>query len=401
MKKNKLVICGGGIIGITIAREAALTKNFSEIRVIEKDNKLGSHSSTRNSGVIHSGFYYAPDSQKGKICSIGNKLMREYCIKNNLHIKRCGKVVVTKNETQEETLHELYERGQKNGCDLEIFSKEKLSEYEPLGLTYKKFLWSPNTWSVCPVELFNCLINECKSLNIKFSIGEKVISAGSNFIKTSNKNKFYFDYLVNACGGFSLDIAEKFGITTNYKLLPFKGLYLKSSKKLKIFKRHIYPVPNINQPFLGIHTTITSDDYLKLGPTALPVLSPENYSFFEGLSLNSSFKTLILQINLLTKNEFGFRDLAFREIKYLIKENILKKASELTSENLKDIKFKWHSPGIRAQLYDESKKSLENDFVLINKNNTMHILNSISPAWSCSFINAKKIIKTLNQNIEN
>ena len=401
MKRNTLIICGGGIIGVTIAREAALSKKFSEIRVLEKDNKLGSHSSTRNSGVIHAGFYYSPESKKAKYCSFGNKLMREYCLKNKINIKPCGKVVVTKNEEQEKTLYELYDRGKKNGCDLEIFTKDKLLEYEPLGQTYKNFLWSPNTWSVSPTDLFNSLINECKSLNIKFSIGEGVISAGSNFVNTSKRNKLHFDYLINACGGFALDIAKLFGINTNYKLLPFKGLYLKSSKKLNQFKRHIYPVPNIDQPFLGIHTTITSDDHLKLGPTAIPVFSPENYSLFEGLNFNSSLNTLLLQINLLSRNEFGFRDLAFREIRYLIKDNILKKANELTTENLKDIEFKWYSPGIRAQLYDQSKKTLENDFILINKKNTLHILNSISPAWSCSFVNAKEIIKTLNRNIEN
>ena len=160
-------------------------------------------------------------------------------------------------------------------------------------------------------------------------------------------------------------------------------------------------MPDTKQPFLGIHTTITSDNFLKLGPTAIPALSPENYTFFEGLELNLSKDILILQINLLGKNEFGFRDLALREIKYLIKDNILKKASELTTQNLREIDFIWHSPGIRAQLFNTSSKNLENDFVLINKDNTFHILNSISPAWSCSFINAKKIISKLTKEISN
>ena len=123
-KSNKLIICGGGIIGITIAREAALTKKFSEIKLLEKDEALGSHSTTRNSGVIHSGFYYSPESTKAEFCSRGNKLMRDYCIKNNIKTKQCGKVVVTKNPKQEDTLLELYERGKKNGCEVEIFNKK-------------------------------------------------------------------------------------------------------------------------------------------------------------------------------------------------------------------------------------------------------------------------------------
>ncbi len=401
MDKNTLIICGGGIIGITIAREAALSKRFSDIKVIEKDIKFGNHSSTRNSGVIHAGFYYSPESAKAKLCSTGNKLMRKYCTNKKIRTNRCGKIVVTQNEQQEKTLLELYERGKSNGCDLQILNKKKLIEYEPLGLTYKNFLWSPNTWSISPYDLFKCLLNECKSLNINLITGEKIVYAGSNYIKTSKNKKYDFDFLVNACGGYALEVAKKFGINTNYELLPFKGLYLKSTKKLGIFKRNIYPVPDIEQPFLGIHTTITSENYLKLGPTAIPALSPENYTLFEGLDLNLSFKVLLLELNLFARNEFRFRDLALREIKYLIKDNILKKASELTSASLYDIEFKWHSPGIRAQLFNKSTNRLENDFVLINKDNTFHILNSISPAWSCSFINAKKIINNITKDFSN
>ena len=400
-KKNKLIICGGGIIGITIAREAALSKKFSEIILLEKDEKLGTHSTTRNSGVIHAGFYYSPESYKAKFCSKGNKLMREYCIANKIKTKRCGKVVVSRNQKEEEILLDLFERGQNNGCELEILKKEKLSEYESLALTYRNFLWSPNTWSISPHELLNCLVKECKFLKIKFKTGEKIISSSKNYIETSKNNKFYFDFLINACGGYSIEVAKLFGIETNYKLLPFKGLYLKSSKKFRNFKRHIYPVPDINQPFLGIHTTITSDDYLKLGPTAIPAFSPENYSLFQGLNFSLSKEILLLQISLLANNEFGFRDLALREIQYLIKNNILKKASELTSEKFENINFKWHSPGIRAQLFNKSTKRLENDFVFIKKDNTFHILNSISPAWSCCFINAEKIIKDIIENMVN
>ena len=298
-------------------------------------------------------------------------------------------------------LLELFNRGEKNGCQLEILKKEHLYEYESLALTYRNFLWSPNTWSISPFELLDCLIKECKSLNINFSTGERIISASNNHIETSKNNKFYFDFLINACGGYAIEVAKIFGIETNYRLLPFKGLYLKSSKKFKKFKSHIYPVPDMKEPFLGIHTTITSEDYLKLGPTAIPAFSPENYTLFEGLDFKLSKEILILQLNLLVKNEFGFRDLAFREIQYLIKNNILKKTSELTSENLRNINFEWHSPGIRAQLFNQSTKSLEKDFVLINKDNTFHILNSISPAWTCSFINAKETISKISEKIKN
>ncbi len=395
MDKTNLVIIGGGIIGITIAREAAHNKLFSNITVIEKETNLGIHASTRNSGVIHAGFYYSPDSFKAKFCVEGNKLMREYCIKKNLLINKCGKVVVTSNENDEITLKELYKRGKENGSKLYLFAKDKLFKYEPLAKTYDNFLWSPNTWSICPNELFRSLLNECEALGINFITDQNIVNVTSSEIITSKGNTFSFDYVVNCAGGYSLEVAKLFGLLTNYKVLPFKGLYLRSKSKIKDFKRHIYPVPDINQPFLGIHTTLTSDNYLKLGPTAIPVLSPENYSLFEGLDWNISREVLLLQLDLFWNNKFEFRDLAFREIKYLIKNNIIDKAKELTIQNLDKIQFEWYSPGIRPQLFNIKTNKLENDFVLLNNANSIHILNSISPAWTCAFKNANYIIEKI------
>ena len=133
--RNKLVISGGGIIGITIAREAALSGNFSSIQLIEKENKLGIHASTRNSGVIHAGFYYSSDSMKAKFCSEGNRLMREYSEKNKIKVNKCGKVVVTKNSGEEKILEQLYERGIKNGSELMLLNKKNLK---------LKIIYAPN-----------------------------------------------------------------------------------------------------------------------------------------------------------------------------------------------------------------------------------------------------------------
>lgn len=391
---NKLIIIGGGIIGLTIAREAALSNKFQDIKVFEKEKKLGIHSSTRNSGVIHSGFYYSPNSNRAKFCRKGNELMRDYCERNNLSIRKCGKVVITKNHEEEKTLNQLYERGIKNGVDLKLLEKNDLKKYEPYAKTFENFLWSPNTWSINPLELFICLLDECKELGVQFLTGEKVIAKKNNSIITSNKKKFNFDFLINAAGGFALEIAKLFGLKPHYEVLPFKGLYLKSKSHINKFKKHIYPVPNIKQTFLGIHTTITSDGFLKLGPTAIPVLSPENYQFFEGLDMNIA-NTIFLQMKLFLNNDFGFRDLAFQEIKYLLKKNIIEKANELTLTDLNEIDFDWYSPGIRPQLFNCRSKKLEDDFVILNEDNAIHLLNSISPAWSASLKTAEFIVQNI------
>ena len=395
MSKIKLVIIGGGIVGTTIALEAANSERFKEIILIEKEKELGFHSSTRNSGVIHSGFYYSPESNKAMFCSEGNKLLRKYCLRKKIKVNKCGKVVVSKNSQEDEILYELHKRGNSNNCNTKLFESKYLFQYEKYAITNNNFLWSPNTWSACPKTLFKTIIDECISKNVKFLKNTTIKEGNERRILTLTGEKIEFDYLINAAGGYALKLAESFGNNFPYILLPFKGLYLKSEIPIINMKRHIYPVPNLGQPFLGIHTTLTHDNYLKIGPTAIPCFSPENYSLFEGIDTELIKKIIPLHLYLLLSNEFGFRDLAFQESKYIFKNEIIKSASKLTSLDLRSINFKWHSPGIRAQLYDKNKKNLEFDFILKKQNRIFHLLNSISPAWTCSLKTAKEVINNL------
>lgn len=397
--KPKLVVIGAGIIGITIAREAALSKLFEEIIIIEKERQAGFHASSRNSGVIHSGFYYSPDSKKANFCSEGNRLMRDYILTNSLSFNPCGKVVVSKNECDDKTIQILGNRAKQNNCVVKVLNASEIDKYEPAAKTNQLFLWSPNTWSASPLEILNCLLKEIKEYGVKIMLGKKVVEAKEKSIILEDGKKLNYDYLVNASGGYALSIAKLFGIQTKYKILPFKGLYLKSVDILDHFKSHIYPVPDINQPFLGIHTTITSDNFLKLGPTAIPVFSPENYQIFQKLDLQLTPEIISLQLALLMENNFKFRDLAFREFKYLFKKNIVNSAQNLTSIKLSKHKYDWYSPGIRAQLYDTELKQLENDIVIEKRNTCFHLLNSISPAWTCSFKTAKYILEQITKII--
>ena len=323
--------------------------------------------------------------------------MREYISKNSLTYNPCGKVVVSKNDYEDEIIQMLHNRGIQNNCEVNIFKSNELTQYEPAAKTNNLFLWSPNTWSASPIEILNCLLKEVKEYGVKICLNKKIIGIEKKSLVVDNGEKINFDFVVNSAGAYAIEIAKIFGLDTKYRILPFKGLYLKSIKKEEYFKSHIYPVPNIKQPFLGIHTTITSDGFLKLGPTAIPVFSPENYSLFENLDLNLTPKILLLQINLLLNNTFQFRDLAFEEYKYLFKKNIIDAAQTLTSKDLKDIAFEWYSPGIRAQLYDTELKKLENDIVIESKNSVFHLLNSISPAWTCSLKTAQYVLKKIKE----
>ena len=396
-KKPSLLIIGGGIVGVTIARQAALSGRFSTIIIAEKEASLGMHASTKNSGVIHAGFYYDPQSERARFCAEGNALMRAYCLENSLPLRKCGKVVVAQSQEEEDILLELKRRGDLNGCELSLLPKSRLGEYEPLASTFENFLWSPNTWSTSPHQVMTKLLSELKQLSVKIKTGLRFDGAVNRVARFRNGDSIAYDVLVNAAGGYALDVSRKLGLSSSYSLLPFKGLYLRTRAADRRFSAHIYPVPNIEQPFLGIHTTLTCDGFLKLGPTAVPALSPENYSTFEGLDLLKIPSLLLLEASLFIKDSFGFRGLAIRELQYLIKENIVREAQSLTSCRLSSADFDWYSPGIRAQLYDHVTQKLVTDFLLLREGEHFHVLNSISPAWTCSFRAAQEVVARLEK----
>ena len=397
---KSLFIIGGGIVGMTIAREAALKKCFKKVTIIEKEYRLGFHASSRNSGVIHAGFYYAPNSQKALFCSEANSLLRNYCIKNKVELKQTGKVVVCKDESELESLNELYQRGVANKSNIYFLDEKELQDYESLALTSSKFIWSPNTWSASPKDLIKKLNYELKELGVNIILNRKIVACKNNILIDNKNYEYEYDFLINAAGAYSLKMAKIMGIKTNYVLLPFRGMYLKSNKKISNFSTHIYPVPNIDQPFLGIHTTLTSDGYIKLGPTAFPVLSPENYRLFEGIDFDFLPSIIFNQVKLLLNNSFGYRNLAFQEFNNLFKNNILASAQRLTKFKLNSKDFSWYSPGIRAQLFDKKNGTLEMDFVNIKKSNQYHILNSISPAWTCSLKTAEYVMSEIEKMIK-
>ena len=193
-KANRLVIIGGGVIGIAIAREVSLHDLFSTIIVLEKENNFGMHASTRNSGVIHAGFYYDPNSNRGKFCAEANQLLREYCVNNSIPLNKCGKVVVAQNEEEELVLNELYQRGLSNGSSLELLNSDALYDIEPLAKTYKKFLWSPNTWSASPKHFLSNLIRECKERGVQFMLNYEVERISESSLVSKNGDILQYDF---------------------------------------------------------------------------------------------------------------------------------------------------------------------------------------------------------------
>lgn len=383
VEEAQILICGGGIIGLTIAKRLIET-GHDGIVIIEKEKELGMHASGRNSGILHAGIYYSSDSLKAKFSLDGNFLMKEYCKKNNLPVLEAGKVVVAKNEEETGVLGELYERGKKNGAKVELVDEARLKMLEPYAKTHKMALYSYYTAAVDPKKILNCLYKEL------ISSGKVNILTGSSFTGLKGTNTALTTYgpmkfktFINAAGAYSDKVARSFGMDTNYKLIPFKGTYKKlNPRKSFMVKGNIYPVPNIKNPFLGVHLSRSVDGDVYIGPTAIPALGRENYEIFGGLDIEVIEILYREGILFLTNPEF--RNIALEEVRKYQSKYFFKDVQSLIKDITPDDIEVSSKVGIRPQLVDWKKKELVMDFVVIKEDGNIHILNAISPAFTCS-----------------
>jgi L-2-hydroxyglutarate oxidase LhgO len=246
----------------------------------------------------------------------------------------------------------------------------------------------------------NSLLKDFISLGGEINYNEEVLSIDSeiNKIKTK-KNYFNFDYVINCSGLHSDKLARSAGLKFNYSFLPFKGKYWKIKKKYKLNKL-VYPVPDLNFPFLGVHTVHNKDNEVFLGPTSTPVFGRESYSLFENFKLSEITELLPSFLIKILKNQNNLRNLAVRELKMLTKNGLIKEIKKLIKNVEKeDLLFYEEKTGIRSQIFDNTSRNLINDFVVKKyNNNQMHILNAVSPAFTASFSFADYIIKEMNIN---
>ena len=391
--KLDYLVIGAGIIGLTIARELSNRFPDAAIVILEKESDVAYHSSGRNSGVLHAGFYYTADSLKAKFTRDGNKQMREYCYEKNLKINECKKVVVAKDESELSALFELDRRGKTNGVDVKIIDEKELAELDPNVKTFKLALYSPTTATVDPVEVNQAIKKELKQKGIQFYF-EEAYSArlDGNTIKTSKGNVLTANKIINAAGLYADKVAKDFGFSQKYTIIPFKGVYLKYHGNEKPVSINVYPVPNLKNPFLGVHFTVTVDGTVKIGPTSMPAFWRENYDGFHNFKISELFKILGWESLLFATNAFGFRNLAIEEIKKYNKNYFAGLALDLVHQ-LDITGFdEWGKPGIRAQLLNIQTKELVMDFVVEADKESTHVLNAVSPAFTCSFPFAKYVV---------
>lgn len=392
------VIIGAGILGLTIARQLKLDNPHAKILVLEKEATTGLHASGRNSGILHAGIYYKTDSLKAKFCLEGLRAISEYCDEHNLPISRIGKIVLPTNAFEEEVAKDLFERAKANGAAVRLINNDELQKMEPLANLNANFaIFSPETAVVAPKEILNHIYQWLVTQQVDFSFNSNCVEFLPKQKKIIvNNMQISYGHLFNTAGLYADKVSQACGLKENYTMIPFKGMYYELKKSSKININHlIYPVPDMNVPFLGVHFTKSIDGKIYIGPSAIPVLGREHYSGAKGIKIRESLEVFSQLGMQYLSNKQGFRNYAHQEIPRFIKSRFTAAARAMLPSITSDDVVKSKKVGIRAQLFDKNKKELPMDFIIRKTANETHVLNAVSPAFTSSFSFAKYVTNSL------
>lgn len=380
---NFLVI-GAGVIGISIGIALLENDSMNKVTIVEKEPILGAHASGRNSGVIHAGFYYSPESLKARFCADGNKELKALCRKHDIRMKEIGKVVVTKNESELAQLEKLFQRGLANGIDIEMKNSKDLVSIEPAASTVGKFLWSPTTAIADSTAVINQLAENFKNLGGRLILGNNValMNSGGEIHGIIDGEQFHSDFIVNAAGVHADRLARSIDVGLEFVCLPFMGVYRVSKQTLQSSKILIYPVPHPLNPFLGAHLTITLSGDVKIGPTAIPLLGREQYSLKSRISMSEIRDAIAGARALIRGKEYDFPEIVRSELPKVLTRFLVKEVARVVPDLQKIDGWTKLPPGIRAQLVNLESGVLEQDFIVRKHANSIHILNAVSPGWT-------------------
>jgi len=384
METCDFLVVGGGVVGLSIARELRRRRPDASVVLLDKEGGPDRHSSGRNSGVLHAGFYYTADSLKARFTRAGNLAWTEYCRQRALPLCACGKLVVAAQESDLPVLDELLKRGRANGVPVEMVDEKAARGIEPRARTIARALFSPSTSVVDPAACMAALAKDAASEGVDIRWGTAYAGRAGRTVRTSC-GEISAGFVVNAAGLYADRVARDFGFSSRYRILPFKGLYLYSDEPPGAFRAHVYPVPDIRNPFLGVHFTVTVDGHVKIGPTAIPALWRENYSGLDNFSFSEMAEIALRQAGLFLSSGFDFKRLAWEEIQKNSRK-VMTGLAAVLADGVKASDYRrWGKPGIRAQLIDIETRKLVMDFLMEGDADSLHVLNAVSPGFTCAF----------------
>jgi L-2-hydroxyglutarate oxidase len=380
---HEYVIIGGGIVGLATAVAVGKKYPNAGILVLEKEQDVAQHQTGRNSGVIHSGIYYKPGSLKARFAREGNRSMVEFCNEHDIKHTVCGKVIVATKASELPLLESLFQRGLDHRLAVTRLSPEQVRETEP-HVRCLAGINVPSTAIVNYREVSAKYVELVKSNGGTVRTGIRVDRLrtvnGTQVVETSHGD-FEAGFIINCAGLFSDRVARHSGLDPAAKIVPFRGEYYELvPEKRYLVKTLIYPVPNPDFPFLGVHFTRMIDDSVHAGPNAVLAFKREGYSRTD-INFADLFEILTFSgfWNLARRY---YRDGIMEMLRSLSKRAFVKSVQQLIPEITEDDLVPTHS-GVRAQALMPDGK-LVDDFLIVKEKNSIHVCNAPSPAATAS-----------------
>lgn len=392
-----VAIIGGGAVGCAVAREISARFPDKLTVLIEKESSVAYHTSGRNSGVVHSGFHLRPGSLKARLCAKGSKMIESYAKNKRIPYLKTGKLVVCSDNEEEKIIDELIKRAERNGfTGVTVLSKHDIRLMEPY-VNATTGLFSPYDGIIDSKLLVSNMVKDAKRNGLVMLFNNKVIDLdeeGGVIRIVTDKHKVYTKLLINCAGCYADEIAHKLDAGMDYTIIPFRGEYYELiNGKEHIVKGLVYPVPDLNFPFLGIHFTKTVYGKVLVGPNAVLALGRESYNNKQ-INLSETFKMITDSRFFRLFMQKPFRKIAVEEIKTsYIKSFFTLRARKLIPSLNADWLTKGKA-GIRAQLVDRYGRMVE-DFVMVSKDSSVHILNTVSPGLTSCMAFAEYLIERL------
>lgn len=375
----RYVVIGGGIVGLAVADRLSADDPHARVTVLEKDPAWASHQTGRNSGVIHSGLYYVPGSKKASMCRAGATSMVRFAEEEGIAHEVCGKLVVATDPSELPGLQRLHDRGIANGLEVRRLSVEETQEYEP-HVSAVAALHVSATGIIDYSAVCAALVRRLERRGAVLRLGTEVLGAtatGAETIVHTSTGHIAADVVVSCAGLHSDLVARRLGHSPSARIIPFRGEYYElAPEATPLVKGLIYPVPNPDFPFLGVHLTRGVDGHIHAGPNAVLAFAREGYTWgtikprevYDVLTFPGFWK-------LARKNyRDGSKEMARSMSRRLFGDSLRRLVPEIRDEHL--IKA---TPGVRAQAMMPDG-SLVDDFLIERAGPIVHVLNAPSPA---------------------
>ena len=383
--QHDIIIIGGGIVGLATALRIKEQRSEMKILVLEKEREVAIHQTGNNSGVIHSGLYYKPGSLKATNCIQGYHQLIEFCQQENIPYEITGKVVVATQESQRPQLDDLYIRGQQNGLEgVRKISAAEVKEYEP-HVACVEGMWVPQTGIVDYKVVSQKMAEKLRNLGADLQFNEKVtsITKGHSLSIVKTEHNTYETKLVINCAGLYSDKVAQMSQDSpiDVRIVPFRGEYFKiRPEKHYLVKNLIYPVPDPNFPFLGVHFTRMMKGGVEAGPNAVLAFRKEGY---KKMDINAKELWEILTWGGFQKVAMKYWETGLGEMYRSFSKTAFTKALQELIPEIQESDLIEGGAGVRAQACDRTGGLLD-DFSIIEDEKVINILNAPSPAATSS-----------------